>query len=420
MLYLVTAFFLALTPFLTLKGVGDGFRTPKEIAATIGLIAIVGVGLKYNRLKVENKWLLVFLLWCFITTIFNRYPIPLFADNIIIHMPAVLFAWKEMFLITLGIFAVYTLALHDFNQSETIGFKSCCLVLNGLSPQKLIKVISNVINGCVIAMCIYAVIQALGFDDFHVPVSQFGLRATNPFDWRFSFSHRIVGMIGNPSLFAVWVSICLPFCLYLRSKVGYIGFILGLVVLAMTWSATALISAFIGIMFYLLFMHRKLFIILLILVISLGCVSWKVDFTRQKLKEFINPTGRIEVHQEAWKAMDRRYLLGMGLGTFEYVIGLNVPIVKKLHNENWRELHDEYGQIWFSTGLIGLGLVMIFLMSLFRRFLKNITPESTVLISSLSGFMIVCLTLFPLRMQPTAYYSIVTVGLLMNVTRRRL
>jgi O-antigen ligase len=104
----------------------------------------------------------------------------------------------------------------------------------------------------------------------------------------------------------------------------------------------------------------------------------------------------------------------LGLGTFEYLIGNNPNVVERLNNENWKELHDEYGQVWFTTGLIGLSLFMIFITSTIRKFLKNITEESIALFSSLAAFLVMSVGYFTLRVAPISFYGVILTGLFLQ------
>lgn len=431
MLYAIIVFSLALIPFLTLS-IGDGIRTPKEIASILALISITGICQFYKRQPFTNKWIILFWAWCFVTTISSiNIPQTLGWDGTTIHFfqmqlpngrmlgfPLVLFAWKEIFYISISIFTIISLSSVDFEQ-QRFNLYGSTILLKPHDNQSLTRGISNIINWCVIIMCVYAFIQALGFDDFFQAISYSGYQAVGKIDPNISFSHRIVGTIGNPSLFAVWLAICLPFSLYLRNIKGYIGFTLNsIVIVFLTWSITAIIAGIISVLFYFFFTRRKIFWKLIIILIIAGTVTILTPTLRHKAKISINPTGRIECHKETWKILKNNPLRGIGLGSFEYVVGLNPTIVQRLKNQNWRQLHDEYGQIWFSVGLIGLGLFISFCISVFISFIKHISVESAVFASSLIGFLVICLTHFPMRVAPISYYGIILTGLLMNTIRR--
>lgn len=463
MLYAIIAFFLALIPFLSMSQIGDGFRTPKEIATILAFITITGFGCRYIRNPIRSKWLWLFLAWSFALILVNSYSIPVYLPkNVTIGMPATFFMWKPLFNITVATFAIYTLASISFTKNEHVRLGHMSILAMGMDKDDVVRNIAFVINMCVVVMCGYAIIQAIGFDDFFSATNAYGRLAITKTDSFFNLSHRVVGVVGNPSLFATWIAMCIPFSLYLRRPIGYAGVILAIITLSITWSATAIIASVVGVLAYFYFLNRSVRnIVFMSIAISLITLFvYKMDIPikemdnvkivqmrgnvktnlnklfikdsyiayvkaeskklihRINIRNFLNPTGRIECHKEAWKKFESRRLLGMGLGTFEYLIGLDRAVVDRLGNENWRNLHDEPGQIWFETGLIGLSCFVLFCISVFVLFLKNITRETITLASSLCAFLVVCTTLFPMRVNPHAFYAVIFVGLLMNLTRR--
>lgn len=430
MIYSLIAFLIALIPFCVWSSLPDGIRTPKEIASILGLIGICWAGSLYEKHKLTIKPLFLFWLWCFAVTIINSYNIPiLFANSgggVIafaadgkagpLTTPIQLYAWKELFYITLSVFCIYTIA--SVKTSPHYGrFFGSHLLSGNSTPKEYIGIISRTIVWVSVITCIYALIQAIGLDNFFKVTNNTGMVAetnTKDFGLTWHVSHRIVSTIGNPTLLGAFLALCLPFTLYDKSKLAKLALVLIVCVLVFAQGTTGIVASIVGILFYLLFKNRKLFIALLaVLMITGFVVSKKID-----IKDFINPTGRIEVHKVAWDMVKDRPLLGMGLGTFEWLVGNNPETFKKLDECKWKELHDEYGQIWFSTGLVGLGLFLWFISYCFVKFWRARNDESIVIASALIAFLVCCITLFPMRIAPHAFYGVILTGLLLNVTRR--
>jgi O-antigen ligase len=128
----------------------------------------------------------------------------------------------------------------------------------------------------------------------------------------------------------------------------------------------------------------------------------------------VNPTGRVEVLKEGFNLLNKKAITGYGLGSFEYMVGRNPEVAKRLHNESWREAHNEYFQIWFETGLIGLGIMLMGIFTLFKRFLRNIQEDSIYLMSSFIVFLFISLTYFPMRISPLSLYGVIILGILTN------
>ena len=240
--------------------------------------------------------------------------------------------------------------------------------------------------------------------------------SSSPFDGH--FHHRIVGTIGNPTLLASWLAICVPFSLYLNNKRGIIGATLSLFIICLTNSVSCIAISIIGILFYLIISRKfKALIITCVILALMGGAAYKI-IPKTELQGFLNPAGRVEVHKEAWKILQNRPLFGLGLGSFGQLIGSDPKIIERLGGEEWRQLHDEYGQVWFDIGLIGLMLVAAFLISVFRAFFKNFTPENIMLMTSLIIFMLLSGVLFMLRVSPTSFYGIIIMGLLLKTLNK--
>ena len=443
MVYSLIAFLLALIPFVVFDGIGDGIRTPKEIASIIGFILIIGFSRAHLKKPFKNKFLFIFWGWCLLTVFFGEYFIPVhLPKNIIVNMSASIFAWKYLYVITLVVFAIDSIAAYEpedgYNCFKKLG---ATLFFINKSIKDHIHTIASAVNWCVIILGTYCILQAFGIDDFFRVASNYtDWIAQTPYEG--AFTHRIVATIGNPSILGTWFAMCLPVSLYLRNKLGVLGFILGIIVICMTKSSTAIVGACIAVSFYLYFNYKfigDLMKVVLIISIFVGSIVMghyfflkrvksenafyiKCENTLQKLIDkkdgFLDGTNRIAIHKETWKVLLKRPLVGLGFGSFEQLIGLDPVIYEKLNLENWRELHDEFGQIWFATGLVGLVLFLAFIISTYARFLKSVTPESIFLASSLMGFLAMSFTLFPMRVAPTSFYGAIFTGLLLNVTRR--
>lgn len=408
MLYPVISFFLLIVPFFFWNGFGDGIRYPKEALCVAAFISIIGVAVYNHTLKAfKQGWLLLFLLWAFASTLITSYPVPIFIENGVISLQSNLIAWKELFYIALIVMVIYVISsVKDEDKAYKLGN------ININIGKFDLKTMSKVIVITLLLMCSYAVIQAMGFDDlFRCADPSTGWVASNPLsqDKKIvgDISRRTVGTIGNPSFFGCWIAMCLPFCLYVKRKLGFITLFLALIVLIITKSSLGLLGVLTSVLTYLFFTKRKYFYMLAVILL----ITLSFNFNNLKNNSYFNPTGRIEAHKEAWNMLKERPLFGLGLGTFEYMVGTNPKIVNKLNNENWRELHDEYGQIWWSLGFIGLMLFLGIIISNAAEFLRNKNRESIILLSSISAMLVMSLGLHLFRVPPTSFYAVVLTGL---------
>jgi len=391
MLYRIIAASLILIPVFCWPGWGEGIRAPKEAVSIISLMAIVIVSLTTYHLKpFRNKWLLILMGWCFFTVLIG-INVPVYLEKIILQMPPMMIAAKSLFYITLSVMSIVFLS-------------SIPLDLNK---------ISRVINFTVMGLCAYGLLQAVGLDEFfRVAGSTTGWVAKSIWDSvgseAGSFSHRIVSTLGNPAILSTFLAICVPFSLYRLKDEGKFSLILALIIIGMTQSFTGILCTAVSSIVYFAFTNRKIARIIIVSIIVIGAISYKA------IPTFLNPTGRFEVVKQSWKILDKKPLTGLGLGSFEHLVGDNPDIVARLKNQNWKEAHNEYWQGWFEIGLIGLMLLCMAIGSTLRRFLKKITLESVVLMSSFVAILVAGAGYFVLRVGPIAFYIIVIYGLLEN------
>ncbi|MBU2072707.1 MAG: O-antigen ligase family protein, partial [Gammaproteobacteria bacterium] len=212
---------------------------------------------------------------------------------------------------------------------------------------------------------------------------------------------------GNPTILGSFVALCLPLVIYAKNK--FAAF-LSIITLVITFSATSLFSVISAGMFYLFFTKRRLSILIGVLMLLCLIPLHNLDI----FNRLLNPTGRFEVWKVSWGMLQHKTMTGLGLGTWEQLMGLNPMVEKILHNLSWKEAHNEYWQILFSTGLIGLGLIIGFICKVAADFLKNINKETLALGGCFVIALVLCLTLFPMRVGPTSFYIVVLTGLLLG------
>ena len=440
MINLLVTFSLILIPLIIWIGFGDGVRAPKEIASIICLFGIIGVAVtKYAMRPFKQKWVFLFVLWCAASTLFSNYMLKLeiLTDlseaNIAatLLMPSRIFHLQEMYFILLAFVSIYVLsssvARHGVTSIGNVHVVENAGVFD-------MRIISNAVSFVILALCLYAIVQALGLDQiFRVGNPDFPRTEDHPIFgramFRGAFAHRIVGTLGNPAILGTWLALSAPF-LYYSWKKRIVHIALLIVVLLITDSTTAQFCFVIVTLFYLLSKllskNRVLpFILASIIAVSI-MASYAVVFLdvghfikNKNAQSALNTTGRALVHYEAAKLCQNNFMFGMGLGTFEEHFTKNQSMFFKMSHNSWRQMHDEYGQIWFSVGLVGLVLFVLALFHIFAQythFLKvsSFPTGSIVLMSSFIGYMIMSTTYFPMRVPPHSFYLVITTGLLLN------
>ena len=395
----IIIFSLALIPLATQfifhwPGISEGIRIPKEIISIISLslITIAGFSL-YPIKRAFNKYFFWFFGWCAGTLFLSNYPIPLYLPNCVVSLPSEMVAFKSLFYILLALFSIQAIHSSDIN----------------------LRTISRTISIVCLVMCGYTLLQLLGLDEWF-RVADPGTGWTGKSIWdnipqqAGHYSRRLVGTVGNPSILGIFLSLCIPFSLFLKDRLGRISAICSVIVIFLTLSLTAIVSCIMSLLFILFYKNRRLAVGLFI-VLSLSGAGF-LQLPRAKF--MLNPTGRIEVLKESFNLLNKKAITGYGLDSFQYLIGQNPEIVRRLHNENWKEAHNEYFQVWFETGIIGLILLLMGIFGVYKKFLQNIREETIYLMASLAVFLLVCLTYFPMRLSPLSFYGVIILGLLTN------
>ena len=364
---------------------GEGIRTPKELFNGFALLAIIFHGFWFNKLKpFKNITILLCVSWAFFISFISKYE----------------FSFYFLFYTLLGFLAIAILSSLEKDIKTEKGTR---LFLKAIAIVGLFQ-------------CFYATLQALVLDQFFI------VRSTH-FAYKIGdgqFSLRMVGFVGNPSLLSIYLAMILPIYLYLKERWAKFAFILALLTIFACDSTTGYVSSAIGILFYLFFANKKFFILLILLLIvsssTLGNYFYKHH--KNSFDNLFDGTGRVEIWKKAyenWIDKDGKSTLGAitghGLRSWEYEMGIrDEPDIQK----QWHEAHNDFFEVAYETGVIGLTLYLVFIASIFLAFFRNINRENTAMMSGLVSFGVSGLTLFPLYSSCIVLCAVIFTGLILN------
>jgi O-antigen ligase len=164
----------------------------------------------------------------------------------------------------------------------------------------------------------------------------------------------------------------------LRYKIGY-----GLsgVALYFTGGRAALVAYIMGFSFWLFFNNKRLMSICLLVLFLVGGVF---AYKQGKLYD----PHRIEVWKESLTIWREKSITGHGHGSYRALVQPRLPprIQKDGH---WAQAHNEYVQILFEQGIIGLGIILSLMLITFYRFWKErkgLIPVTSLVIVSIISF----------------------------------
>jgi len=240
--------------------------------------------------------------------------------------------------------------------------------------------IYKAIGAVCIFQSVYVIIQYLDCDQFFVNISRL-------LEWQENKSHPKlgwpVGTWGNETLVSWCIAICSPYLLAfnkLRYKVGYgISFIACLC----TKSSAGLVAFIFGFIFWLFFKKRKIAVILFTLVILFAVYA----YCSGAFTYYFNSPHLFKVWGKVIEIWHEKEITGFGLGSFKQIFWQRAPEFRS--DGWWAQVHNDYLQVLFEQGIIGLGLMFTLFGVVFYNFFKkrkNIVPVTSLLISSMIMF----------------------------------
>lgn len=260
-------------------------------------------------------------------------------------------------------------------------------------------------------MACYIVLQKLGITQFYHLKE--GTTYVN-----FVPSASLVGNLGQPTIAGAFMALSVPLFLYLR-KYFCLLIVVGAVFL--TQSQMAMGAMVLSGLFSLLLNKKWLAVALIIVAIVAGVAIKGVDTNMSGRKG----EWKKVVHQ--WKGpikvgdQDRYFsITGFGPGSFEYLYHTRADSI--FHNA-----HNEYLEILYELGVVGMVAFLGFCVHMVKKVRKVLDlqkyidfGDNRLVIALISALICSCLLAggnFIWHIPPTAFYTVVLLGLLNNVTK---
>ncbi|MBU2567188.1 MAG: O-antigen ligase family protein [Elusimicrobia bacterium] len=282
-------------------------------------------------------------------------------------------------------------------------------------------------------VCVYGIAQFFGHD--FLP-------------WGTSYGGRVFSSFGNPNFFAGYLVVLIPFtlamCFYSKTVVSKILWVVLCSAMTLNLALTETRGAWVSCIFaaatfvVLTKLYRKKRVLLVISAALAVTFFSAGDRMYNYFVQKFNPASpavveRLFKYRTAWQMIKRYPYLGIGAGNMKVNFALYQASVRekakfRVRGTSESNVHNEYLQIWAETGTLGLaGFLMIFFMY-FRTMRNNalactssIEKGNLYLLSGISagvaGFMVYCLSNFPLRISPTAVMLFLFLGLGETISR---
>lgn len=267
-------------------------------------------------------------------------------------------------------------------------FIYCGLVLIIIDEFNDEKKILKIINWLVAAgyiVCIYGLIQFFDYQFFPPPPAT-GL---DPFLWRQAFANRIFSTFGNPNFFGDFLIVMNPILLasYLYKRRFYIGFlwVLTAICTVFTFSKGAWLGfaagTFAFILIYVLMyltkkLNKKILVSTIIISVLIVAIAFLGVFVASK-KRTDSISFRLFTWLSTWEMINTNPVLGTGIGSFYVTYPAwrrpQIFFIEGKHNTESDHPENEYLEVWFDEGIIGLTLFLLLIMMVFTAGFKNIS-----------------------------------------------
>lgn len=373
---------LAITPFFVV--LGQDTREPKIILALIGA-ALVSLSVFYfGQFKpVKNKWLSIFLVYIPLCILLSPKPSIRLSGIEVQNF----WIWKAslfLFIFSLFIISIYSI---DFK------FKD-------------INFFFKITVWCGLIMTFYVVLQYFNLDQFYV-LRDYTVTSPPP-------SANLGRALGHPTIVSPFIAMIIPIALYLKK---YLHALLMAIVVLFTQSHVAIGAMTLSLLFIVMCKDRILFVTIGILI-SLLIITTIFLYSNKTIG--MPDSGRFEqwklllqdIKNPVIKGSKSSYpYTGFGPGSFYYVFPMRHP----MKIENFLQAHNEYLELMYDTGLVGLFILLAGIGNLIKdQFVTKINRYRKYLLSSFICIAICAGGTFVWHLGPHIIYTCLIVGLLMK------
>ena len=368
---------LILLPLLPLLGfVG----TPTQSIFGMGIAAALCLWGYFTQEQrpLRNKWLLFFCGYLLISAWQAPYPnLKVLGMN-----PQHFWVWKSMF------YAFMFLGMYRTISSAKLSDKQKDLIF-------------DIVIYTTMIMSVYVIGQRFGLLQWFTQLGGVSKVLTTA---------TAAGTLGSPSYVSPYLMLGIPFALYRKKSILIVPIILGIIA---TNSQMAIGSTIVMLMIILYFKYKKTIISLF--VIGALTVGIGLAVKGSVVGNVIDDSTRFTEWQNILVGVKTPYMskrsypyTGRGPGAFFWTYRMS-------SGSNFAQAHNEYLEVLYDTGIIGL---FLFLMSLYYIFKNTIlNKRNKYLMSAFIGICVCSGGIFAWHLGMTSFMTILIAGLLNNETK---
>lgn len=280
-------------------------------------------------------------------------------------------------------------------------FFQCLLKINWNHSKRLI-VLKTFLWVGTISAC-YVIMQYSNLDDRQNLMGVYEFQAAR------DPSDRLAAFMTHPNYAGSFIALCLPAAMYFKD-----GFKIALMSFAvlLTSSAFSILSMVVGIFIFLvgsgtIAWPRKPdhFIWICILgFLSLVGAWWAY----QHYPHFLSSNGRFNIWTMMIQDWKQSPIFGFGFGSFSILF-------QSVHGVIFAEAHNEWIQLLYETGVVGVFLFIMFVKECFLKVMsKKIDKINIAFLSSFATIMTSSLGMFVWQIEPHRFYTVVLLAIMIS------
>ncbi|MCL2799984.1 MAG: O-antigen ligase family protein [Endomicrobia bacterium] len=257
------------------------------------------------------------------------------------------------------------------------------IIINEFDSEKKLLRIKNWLIISAYVVCIYGAIQIIDYYFFPPPPNP-GL---DPFAWRQAFGNRMMSTFGNPNFYGDFLIVMNPIvlALFLYRRNFYLFFLWVLIFIntISTYSKGAWLGFAVGILFFAVVyafvflkdrINRKFLATVLITGGIIAAIAFFGIFSFSK-KRPDSLSFRVFTWLSCWEMINTNPVLGTGIGTFYVTYPAwrrpQIFFIEGKHNTESDHPENEYLEVWFDEGIIGITIFLLIIVFVFTLGYKN-------------------------------------------------
>lgn len=258
------------------------------------------------------------------------------------------------------------------------------IIIDCFEDKKSLKRIVNFLIFATYIVCIYAVIQFIDTRYFPAPPA----KGLDPFIWRWAFGNRIFSTFGNPNFFGDFLVVMSPIvlALFFKKKSFHLLFLWLLITFStiFSYSKGAWIGFGVGLIaFAFLFVgfilniskRKKVILICIMALLTISIVTGGILFQLKKRPD--SSSFRVFTWLSCWEMINTNPVLGTGIGTFYLTYPSyrrpQIFFIEGMHNTESDHPENEYLEVFYDEGVIGLSIFLLLLLMVLTIGFKNLS-----------------------------------------------